>query len=383
MPKATTTRTVRFLRRGSAAVSYAIVVSSDTFAVSGTTVAPTLISWHIVRSAGTEFTIINNATAMDAAGINVRYTRYDSNGDTHTQALRQFQVAPYAVLRRAVFEVRDSAGAVLASKTISALSSGKDGSDGDRGPALRGPQDWSSLPTGYQFYCGAAGESFLDVVRYQGSYYYCKQSHTKGTTTPLADYNAGKNWRLGDSVELIAAKLLLAERAKVSNLYVDDVEMLDPDTGELLFQVRNGHVIANTGDFRGNLSARSLSLQACSIHDPSQWGETGAKYGVVDGAAIWDTRKIRLYYLPELQPGQVRMVEIVDTVFIRQMDPEGAVNRQPNKLTFKSQSANVLVTYHSIFGTDHQSVEMNGFAGRLFGYYDSDNGKTYWDVIEY
>ena len=85
---------------------------------------------------------------------------------------------------------------------------GTPGSQGTRGPALRGPQAWSDCEVGYQFYSGAEGEPYKDIVLYNGYYYSCKKTHQK--TTSILPTNS-TYWTLGDKVELIAANVLFAE----------------------------------------------------------------------------------------------------------------------------------------------------------------------------
>ena len=122
---------------------------------------------------------------------------------------------------------------------------GKNGATGSRGPALRGPQDWVSLNEEYQFYSGAEGEPYLDVVFYDNNCYLCKVSHTK-TAFSTPDNNS--NWQLGDSIDLVATKLLLAEYSVIKNLGVEAIEMYDKNEN-LVFQARNGEVTCNGGTF--------------------------------------------------------------------------------------------------------------------------------------
>ena len=87
---------------------------------------------------------------------------------------------------------------------------GKPGSQGSRGPALRGPQAWSdcteSGTVNYQFYAGKAGEPYLDIVLYNGNFYICTQSHVNKSILPTNT----SYWTLSDKVAMIAANVLFA-----------------------------------------------------------------------------------------------------------------------------------------------------------------------------
>ena len=120
-----------------------------------------------------------------------------------------------------------------------------DGTDGKRGPALRGPQNWNDIEDGYQFYSGAVGEPYLDVVFYDNNCYLCKVSHTKETSS-TPDNNS--NWQLGDSIDLVATKLLLAKYSVIKNLGVEAIEMFDED-GNVVLKAREGNVECNGGSF--------------------------------------------------------------------------------------------------------------------------------------
>lgn len=102
---------------------------------------------------------------------------------------------------------------------------GDTGSKGEKGSALRGPQFWTDLDTGYSFQAGGDGEAYLDTVIYNGNYYSCKTSHTK-TASNYPGSTASENgslWQLGDKIALVAARILLAERIKADQINVEDL----------------------------------------------------------------------------------------------------------------------------------------------------------------
>ncbi len=134
---------------------------------------------------------------------------------------------------------------------ISTVADGEPGIKGGRGPALRGPQEWSDCAVGYVFQSGASGEEYKDVVLYSGNYYSCIKSHTKAENNnpgSAADTNAGL-WKLADPVEIVATKILLAQYALVKNLGVEAIDMKDRK-GNIVFQAKDGDVICNSGTFK-------------------------------------------------------------------------------------------------------------------------------------
>lgn len=127
---------------------------------------------------------------------------------------------------------------------------GDPGEKGDQGATLRGPQAWSDCATGYAFKAGGAGEQWKDVVLYNGNYYSCVKSHTKTASNYPGSTTATNNsyWQLGDKIELVATKILLATYALVENLGVTAIDMKD-SAGNILFQAKDGNVVCKTGTF--------------------------------------------------------------------------------------------------------------------------------------
>lgn len=139
---------------------------------------------------------------------------------------------------------------VSRTQVVKFIRKGDTGDKGEQGAVLRGPQAWSDCATGYAFQAGGAGEKWQDVVIYGDNYYSCKKSHTKtannypGSTTAI---NNGY-WQLGDKIELVATKILMATYALVKNLGVEAIDMKDA-AGNILFQAKDGNVTCKTGTF--------------------------------------------------------------------------------------------------------------------------------------
>ena len=139
---------------------------------------------------------------------------------------------------------------VMCTRNIRFLRKGPQGDKGEQGAALRGPQAWSDCAVGYAFKQGAEGEAFLDVVMYNDQYYICKKSHTKTASNyPGSSTSESQHlWQLGDKIDLVATKILLASYALIKNLGAEAIEMRDGN-GNLLFEAKNGTVTCKVGNF--------------------------------------------------------------------------------------------------------------------------------------
>ena len=150
----------------------------------------------------------------------------------------------------------DTNRAVITAQSLYYIASGE---NGDRGPALRGPQAWSDCAVGYTFQSGASGEEYKDIVLYGGYYYSCIKSHTKTASNypgSTPDTNSGL-WKLADPVEIVATKILLAQYALVKNLGVEAIDMKDAN-GNIIFQAKDGNVTCNSGTFK-NITVKGNS----------------------------------------------------------------------------------------------------------------------------
>ncbi|MDE5989104.1 MAG: hypothetical protein K2H17_06875 [Duncaniella sp.] len=250
---------------------------------------------------------------------------------------------------------------------------GGKGDKGDRGPTLRGPQAWSDCATGYAFKSGAKGEAWKDVVLYGNNYYSCIKSHTKtasnypGSTT---DQSNGY-WQLGDKIELVATKILLASYALVKNLGVESIDMRDA-AGNILFQAKDGNVTCKTGAFEnikvsGDLTATKFSLK---LADNDQYGETP------NGSLCYRTSAV---YLEELPSGTTRMLKILNPGVTR----SGA---SPLHLINTSDSVYISTEMTDAEGTNSPVIVENGGYNmakyfELIGVNRGD-GKTIWYLIQ-
>lgn len=144
---------------------------------------------------------------------------------------------------------------------------------GEAGAVLRGPQAWEDCAVGYGFQAGGEGEEYKDIVAYKGYYYSCVTAHRKTVdNAPLsaADTNGGL-WKLADSVEMVATKILLSEYALVKNLGVETVEMKDA-AGNVVFRVKDGNVVCKTGTFENVEISGTLTEGTVQV-DGAEWTE--------------------------------------------------------------------------------------------------------------
>lgn len=87
-----------------------------------------------------------------------------------------------------------------------------DGAPGKRGPILRGPMDWNACQSGFPFQSGGENDTYLDCVIYNGVYYMCKTSHSKGSSFAAAQ------WQTAAQIPFVATMLMLATNARINFL---------------------------------------------------------------------------------------------------------------------------------------------------------------------
>lgn len=139
---------------------------------------------------------------------------------------------------------------ITRTQVVKFIRKGDKGEKGEQGAVMRGPQAWSDCATGYAFQAGKEGEQWLDVVLYGNNYYVCKKSHAKTASNypgSTLDVN-NKYWQLGDKIDLVATKILLATYALVKNLGVEAIDMRDANDN-IVFQAKDGNVTCKKGAF--------------------------------------------------------------------------------------------------------------------------------------
>lgn len=263
------TRVVKFIRKGdkgSDAVRYWLIPSVSTVVLSNIadgdgTPSPKTVSCRLVKQIGDDSP--TTITTPSSVGLTMSYSTVRNNIVSPKTLYTSGSISVPTNTAYTAIEFYLYQGSTLIDTATIAIT--RDGEQGDRGPALRGPQAWSDCATGYSFQAGGTGEAWKDVVLYGDNYYSCIKSHTKtasnypGSTT---DQN-NKYWQLGDKIELVATKILLATYALVKNLGVECIDMKDAK-GNVLFQAKDGNVTCKTGNFDG-ITVNNAKIQSGEI----------------------------------------------------------------------------------------------------------------------
>lgn len=212
----------------------------------------------------------------------------DGNGNLVVPSSTNRIAIDFAVTKQVPRTCNDTADVLAIIRVpIYKLSDGDKGDKGDtgsRGPALRGPQAWNDLPSNYHFQAGAEGQTYLDVVLYNGYYYLCTKAHNKApsnypgsTQDQIYHY-----WQLGDSVDLIATKVLLAANAVINFAQTNQILVMKsdgttvalglgggsyplwigaPTAANASFKVDiDGKLVATRAEIGGKISAQSLTM---------------------------------------------------------------------------------------------------------------------------
>ena len=210
---------------------------------------------------------------------------------------------------------------------------------------MRGPQAWSDCATGYAFQAGGTGEKWQDVVLYNGNYYSCVKSHTKTASNYPGSTTANNNgyWQLGDKIELVATKILLATYALVENLGVTAIDMKDA-AGNILFQAKDGNVTCKTGTFENVRISGDLTVSQLKYKANMTYG------GAVNCSFIFGGGS---YVMPTLESGEYMRI----TLF----NPQLTRSYNPTTLTGKNAGDGFLADGGNYFTDTVTSVELVGW----------------------
>lgn len=192
---------------------------------------------------------------------------------------------------------------------------GDKGDKGSTGSVLRGPQLWNTCINGYRFEAGGEGEEWKDSVLYNGYTYSCIKTHVKTADNypgSAADLN-NHYWRLGQSIELLIAHIILTQYQMVENLGVRTIEMKDKD-GNIVFKAKDGDLVCKGGIFQnvsvsGDVSVGRLRYNENTVTDGTS---------VINGSFImgWGT-----YVLPHLKDGEFMRIVVFNPVISRNTMP--------------------------------------------------------------
>lgn len=238
---------------------------------------------------------------------------------------------------------------------------------GERGSVLRGPQLWNTCSNGYRFEAGGEGEEWKDVVLYNGNSYSCIKTHVKTADNypgSAADLN-NHYWRLGQSIELIIAHIILAQYQMVENLGVRTIEMKDKD-GNVVFRAKDGDLVCKGGIFQnvsvsGDVSVGRLRYKENTVTDGTS---------VINGSFImgWGT-----YVLPHLKDGESMRIVAFNPIITRNSLPTVLKGEQAEDL-FMPASFNFSLARE-------KTIEFNGWC-ELIG--TNHIGHTIWvyNIVE-
>lgn len=248
---------------------------------------------------------------------------------------------------------------------VRTVEDGEPGSKGEVGATLRGPQSWANCGIGYNFECGASGEEWKDVVIYNSGYYSCIKSHIKSADNyPGSDDDKNNHyWRLGSPIEIVVAKIILAQYQLVDNLGVKVIEMMNKD-GDIIFQAKDGKVICNAGIFQnvsvsGDISVGRLRYNENTVTDGTN---------VINGSFI---RGGGTYVLPHLSEGEFMRIVVFNPVITRSTPPT-VLKGEQEKDAFMAAGG-------SFFLNRETTIEVYGWC-ELIG--TSRNGQTIWVYSE-
>lgn len=365
------TALVKFIRKGNPgedSVTYSVMLSPA--------------SVYVDANGKTDVTNIT-ATAYKTVGKNravatdgTMFLRFVNSAGTESRVVSGGLTTNGAISYRSVVFEYQVSDTIVAKAALQINQQGQPGGKGDRGPALRGPQAWSDCATGYAFQAGGDGEAWKDVVMYGNNYYSCIKSHSKSATNypGSTDDQNNKYWQLGDKIELVATKILLATYALVKNLGVECIDMKDA-SGNVLFQAKDGNVTCKTGTFEnikvsGDITAEYLNLKtSTAAHD----GESPA---LANGAICVAASGI---ILPELPQGTARSMRVLNPLVTRTV-PEDLVLKPATQNVYISKSLSWLDASNSIVTLDDRGYNA-GFYVELIGIRYAGN-KTYWLMSE-
>lgn len=244
---------------------------------------------------------------------------------------------------------------------IQTVEDGEPGAKGETGATLRGPQSWENCGNGYSFECGASGEEWKDVVFYNSGYYSCIKSHIKSADNyPGSDDDKNNHyWRLGSPIELVVAKIILAQYQLVENLGVKVIEMEDKN-GNIVFLAKDGKVICKGGIFQNVSVSGDITVGRLRYNENT----------VTDGTSVINGSFIRgggTYVLPHLSDGEFMRIVVFNPVITRSTPPS-VLKGEQEKDAFMAAGS-------SFFLNRETTIEVYGWC-ELIG--TSRNGQTIW-----
>ena len=218
-------------------------------------------------------------TTNDAIEIRYNFDNEDETTPKNNVIEINSGVTAYSVLNLRLY----ISGTLVDSETIPILRDGKDGKDGVKGAALRGPIDYNTITETRRFSNGIVSEGneedglFIDIIIKDGKYYYCNTSYNHELNDTWDDVE--KKWTESDAqYNFVATNLLLADSALIKFQSSNELYLMDDENkvkagakggGEISFwagsedidAISEAKIIFNS-DGSGHLANRRLSWDA-------------------------------------------------------------------------------------------------------------------------
>lgn len=241
-------------------------------------------------------------------------------------------------------------------------------SKGSTGSVLRGPQLWNTCINGYRFEAGGEGDEWKDAVFYNGNTYSCIKTHVKTADNypgSAADLN-NHYWKLGQSIELLIAHIILTQYQMVENLGVRTIEMKDKD-GNVVFRAKDGELDCKGGIFQNVSVSGDITVGRLRYNENT----------VTDGTSVINGSFIRgggTYVLPHLSDGEFMRIVVFNPIITRSTPPT-VLKGEQEKDAFRAASRSVQTQTET-------TLEIYGWY-ELIG--NNENGHTIWvySVVEY
>lgn len=246
---------------GESATSYEIITDDDViYYDKDGNITPTKLQFRVAMTVGSETSMLTNIKMIKAKGLVLEAAYEDSSaGSVADSALTGSSLTIPSTLASSLTLNLYKGSQLVAKKVI-----GRSFATG----CLRlltwsecPPIDSSDTSAAFQFYDGK-GTPYADVVIHgkdssgRDQYWMCRQSHTKTLNTEPGT-ESGDYWIAASQFDLVATRLLIAERAKIENLVAEDIYVEDPTTGQPTCYISSSGLMTE-----GDIKASTLTLNS-------------------------------------------------------------------------------------------------------------------------
>lgn len=258
--------------KGADAVRFYLSFDYNLFKVSsGGTYSPDHIEVSAYRQVGSNVpvNITNNTNVKILYGIN-----------TNTPSLVYTNGIPYNSIANFFTVALKYNGVEVDRQSIPVLRDGVKGSQGAKGPSIRGPIDYNKVNDVRRFCNGVLTDSkhpedgeWIDIISVvlpmetKRRYYKCIKSHD-WDPRDIDEFNGGVMdtcWEEADQFNFIATDVLLADQANIANFVFSDGKLVSQERNEdgsptLELDGNIGVINANKGNFKGSIWQNFVSV---------------------------------------------------------------------------------------------------------------------------